>query len=72
MKPTLEWLANPEVFEVNREKAHSDHSYTTKDGNLRQSLNGTWKFSYCEHPYNRPADFYKTCSLRGCCVEQKI
>ena len=60
MKPTLEWLANPEIFEVNREKAHSNHTYTTKDGNLRQSLNGTWKFSYCEHPDSRPADFYKT------------
>ena len=59
MKATLEWLANPEIFEVNREKAHSDHTYTTKDGNLRQSLNGTWKFAYNEHPDNRPSDFYK-------------
>lgn len=59
MKPTLEWLENPEIFEVNREKAHSDHTYTTKDGNLRQSLNGTWKFAYTEHPVDRPADFYK-------------
>ncbi len=66
MKPTLEWLANPEVFAVNREPAHSDHGYTTKDGNLRQSLNGTWKFSYTEHPDNRPADFYKTdCDVTG-------
>ena len=60
MKPTLEWLANPEIFEVNREKAHSDHTYTTKDGNLRQSLNGTWKFAYTDHPVDRPAEFYKT------------
>ena len=60
MKPTHEWLANPEIYEVNREKAHSDHTYTTKDGNLRQSLNGTWKFNYTEHPDSRPADFYKT------------
>lgn len=60
MKPTLEWLANPEIYEVNREKAHSDHTYTTKDGNLRQTLNGTWKFNYTEHPDSRPADFYKT------------
>ncbi|MBQ8177003.1 MAG: beta-galactosidase, partial [Oscillospiraceae bacterium] len=60
MKPTLEWLANPEIFEVNREKAHSDHAYYTKNGDLRQSLNGTWKFNYCEHPDNRPADFYKS------------
>ena len=60
MKPTLEWLAIPEIFEINREKAHSDHTYTTKDGNLRQSLNGTWKFAYTEHPVDRPAEFYKT------------
>ncbi len=60
MKPTLEWLTNPEIFAVNREPAHSDHSYKAKDGNLRQSLNGTWKFSYTEYPDNRPADFYKT------------
>ncbi|MBE6862183.1 MAG: DUF4981 domain-containing protein [Ruminococcus sp.] len=60
MKPTLHWLSNPGIFEVNREKAHSDHSYTTKDGDLRQSLNGTWKFNYCEYPDSRPADFYKT------------
>ena len=58
MKPTLEWLANPEIFEVNREKAHSDHLCTVNGQQLKQSLNGTWKFSYCEHPDNRPADFY--------------
>ncbi len=59
MKPTLEWLSDPEVFEVSREKAHSDHRYTTKDGDLRQSLNGIWKFAYTESPDNRPAEFYK-------------
>ena len=53
-------MTNPEIYEVNREKAHSDHTYTTKDENLRQSLNGTWKFNYTEHPDSRPADFYKT------------
>lgn len=60
MKPTLEWLANPEIFEVNREKAHSDHLCTVGGQQLKQSLNGTWKFAYTEHPNNRPADFYKT------------
>lgn len=60
MKPTLEWLANPEIFEVNREKAHSDHLCTVNGQQLKQSLNGTWKFSYCEHPDSRPAEFYKT------------
>ena len=59
MNPTLSWLSDPEIFEVNRERAHSDHSYNTKDGDLRQSLNGIWKFNYCEHPDDRPADFYK-------------
>ncbi len=60
MKPTLEWLKNPEIFEVNREKAHSDHLCTVNGQQLKQSLNGTWKFSYCEHPDNRPAGFYQT------------
>ena len=27
MKPTLDWLANPEVFAVNRKEAHSDHIF---------------------------------------------
>ncbi len=60
MKPTLDWLKKPEIFAVNREPAHSDHSYWAKDGKLRQCLNGTWKFAYTEHPDSRPADFYKT------------
>ncbi|MBQ8435713.1 MAG: DUF4981 domain-containing protein [Oscillospiraceae bacterium] len=60
MKPTLKWLENPEIFAVNREKAHSDHTYTVNGKQLVQSLNGTWKFAYTEHPHNRPADFYKT------------
>lgn len=60
MKPTLEWLKNPEIFSVNREKAHSDHICTVNGQQLKQSLNGIWKFSYTEHPDNRPVDFYKT------------
>ncbi|MBQ8297192.1 MAG: DUF4981 domain-containing protein [Ruminococcus sp.] len=58
MKPTLEWLRDPEIFEVNREKAHSDHEFSTKEGSLRQYLNGTWKFFYAERPDERPADFH--------------
>ena len=26
-QPQLEWLENPEVFQVNRLDAHSDHAY---------------------------------------------
>ncbi len=66
MKPTLDWLTNPEVFAVNREEAHSDHTFYHENGALRQSLNGTWKFSYAENPESRYADFYKTeCTEEG-------
>ena len=27
MKPTLDWLSNPEIFGVNRIQAHSDHKF---------------------------------------------
>ena len=59
MKPTLNWLEDPEVFAVNREKAHSDHDCTVKGKALRQSLNGTWKFCFSERPEERPAEFYR-------------
>lgn len=63
--PALSWLGNPEVFEVNRMKAHSDHRYYEREEEiygempLRQSLNGMWYFSYAENPGERAADFYK-------------
>ena len=60
MKPTLDWLTNPEVFAVNRIAAHSDHKFHNGDGGLRQSLNGTWKFAYAKNPTERNTDFYKT------------
>lgn len=63
----LQWLEEPNVFQVNREKAHSDHlffqSYEEMQeypkGRLRQSLNGTWDFFYADCPQNRAEDFYK-------------
>ena len=65
--PDLSWLSNPEVFEVNRKAPHSDHLYyeTIREAEaegpmpLRQSLNGTWLFSYAENPSMRIKDFYK-------------
>lgn len=65
--PSLEWLENPEIFQVNRIDAHSSHLFyekedegcLTKNMPLKQSLNGTWKFSYAENPALREADFYK-------------
>lgn len=68
MNPSLEWLENPEVFQVNRLPAHSDHrvyrSYEEMDGHLessfKQSLDGLWRFAYAENPSERCADFYRT------------
>ncbi|WP_455436130.1 glycoside hydrolase family 2 TIM barrel-domain containing protein [Hungatella hathewayi] len=61
----LAWLENPEVFAVNRLEVHSDHRFYESreeaDGGimkLRQSLNGTWKFSYAPKPEQRKKDFY--------------
>ncbi len=59
MKPTLDWLINPEVFAVNRLEAHSDHKFYCDGNTLRQSLNGTWKFSYAENPEKREKEFYR-------------
>lgn len=65
MKPTLAWLENPEIFQVNRCEAHSDHSFyfsteeMQKHSPRRISLNGSWKFSYAQNPGQRKEDFYK-------------
>lgn len=62
----LAWLEDPQVFQVNRIKAHSDHRYYESYQEwesgamaLRQSLDGTWRFAYAENPSCRQADFYK-------------
>lgn len=63
--PKESWLADPEVFRINREDAHSDHLYYEEkvheygvDMPLRQYLNGTWKYSYAENADSRIRDFY--------------
>lgn len=64
---SLAWLSDPEVFAVNRSAAHSDHIFyeTTEEAQkcgdmlLKQSLNGSWYFSYAENPGLRHVDFYK-------------
>ena len=64
----LEWLQNPEIFQVNRIKAHSDHYYyetmeeavAGKEMPLRQSLNGEWYFSYAKNPKERIENFYES------------
>lgn len=61
-----EWLEDPQVFAVNRLAAHSDHRYYETEAEalsgimgLRQSLNGTWKFSYAENPSLKEKHFYE-------------
>lgn len=67
LEPKQEWLEDPEIFAVNRVKAHSDHRYYQSEeaqmGDsmpLRQSLNGAWKFAYADCPNERIVDFYKS------------
>lgn len=64
--PSLSWLEDPEVFQVNRIEAHSDHCYYENESEmqankrmLRQSLNGEWKFAYAKNPSQRQVDFYQ-------------
>lgn len=65
---SLQWLADPEIFQVNREEAHSDHLFFEREEDiflgddmpLRQNLNGIWKFSYARCPDERQKEFYKT------------
>lgn len=50
------WLADPEVFAVNRLPAHSDHRYYADEAEakagemtLRKRLNGLWHFHYAKN-----------------------
>ncbi len=64
--PELKWLEDPRVFAVNRLDAHSDHLWYTAQGDLRQSLDGAWRFAYSPCPAARPADFWQAdASLDG-------
>ena len=52
-QPTLDWLYDPRVFQVNRLDAYSDHAVYAKaeeadagESSLTKSLNGLWKLHY--------------------------
>ena len=67
------WLADPEVFAVNRVEAHSDHLYYEKeeeislagDMPLRQSLNGTL-FLMMRRKTSICAPTERSCGPDGC------
>lgn len=53
MKLSIDWLENPEIFQVSRMPAHSDHHYYATEvewlqgkESMKQSLNGEWKFAW--------------------------
>lgn len=65
----VEW-EDPEVFQINREKAHAsfyrygnaedalaNDSYT--QSSFYKSLNGVWKFNWVKKPADRPVYFYQ-------------
>lgn len=59
-------VKNPEIFQVNRLKARSDHAYYSSiDSLLNQhadfqySLNGIWKFAYTENYQDSDKEFWK-------------
>lgn len=58
------WLSNPEVFEVNRRVARSDHAFyatkaeaVEKKSSLTMSLNGSWKFAFAKNEQARIKGF---------------
>ncbi len=65
-----EWNNNPDIFEVNRMKAHATlMPYDSIEAAIAGdryaspyyvSLNGTWKFRYAARPEERVQDFYRT------------
>ena len=46
---SLEWLENPEIFQVNREKAHSDHLFYEKEEEI--SLEEKMPLAQCPVSY---------------------
>ena len=66
MEADIRWLDDPEVYQVNRRRAHSDHVICRSKedcvNGIRaycQSLNGTWGFCYAENAMSRKKDFYR-------------
>lgn len=66
MRADIRWLDQPEVFRINQQEAHSDHTYYRDYEELEsgktsmvQSLNGSWKFCFSENAKSRPKFFYE-------------
>ena len=58
MKNLRQQLEDPEIFKINRMKAHSDHFIQPLDGgSFCQCLDGEWAFSYSGKLEDRPLHF---------------
>ena len=65
-KADIGWLEDPQVFQVNRLDAHSDHGFYETEAQaeagespLIQSLDGEWGFAWSRRPDDRPAGFFE-------------
>ena len=65
-KADIGWLEDPQVFQVNRLDAHSDHGFYETEAQaeagespLIQSLDGEWGFAWSRRPDERPAGFFE-------------
>ncbi|MDM8163222.1 glycoside hydrolase family 2 TIM barrel-domain containing protein [Collinsella intestinalis] len=56
--PTLAWLQDPEVFEVNRLPAHSDHTWYGAQRICTRTLDGSWRFAYTSSIDERSRNFW--------------
>jgi len=64
-----EWNGKPEMFQINREKAHATFlpcadtesviNGTGTESPFVHSLNGTWKFSIADNPSKRNKEFFR-------------
>lgn len=55
---SYERVLPPEVFEENRQRPHSDHSFVPPEGgSFRLSLDGDWQFHYAERYEDTVKDF---------------
>lgn len=59
-------VRNPEIFQQNRLKAHSDHEFFSNESaveegksDFKYSLNGVWKFAYARNYNAAIKDFYE-------------
>lgn len=55
----LDWLTDPEIFQINRLPAHSDHLFFSEDEELQLNLNGGWKFCYANNLHNTDWSFWQ-------------